>query len=133
MQHEEELLPAHQSSVGAGVLLTVMTAISSGIVFMFTKTSCTGDGSFDPLESSAQRSGYCRALNLPLSATDGSRLLLIVWFGLPTAIAFLATAIARRRNSTRPLFLALVTCTVLVAVSFILMVMAANIRDIGSA
>jgi hypothetical protein len=133
MQHEEELRPAHQSPVGAGVLLTVMTAISSGIVFLFTKTSCTGDGSFDPLESNARRSAYCRALNLPLAATDGSRLLLIVWFGLPTVIAFLATAIAWRNDSTRPLFLALLACTGLVVVSFILMVIAANIHYMGAA
>jgi hypothetical protein len=133
MQHEEELQPAHESPVGTGALLIAGTAIASGIVFLFTKTSCTGDGSFDPLGSSAQRSAYCRALNLPLSATDGSRLLLIVWFGLPMAIALLATTIAWRRDSTRPLFLALIACTVLVVVSFILMVTAANIHYIGSA
>jgi hypothetical protein len=48
MQHEEELRPVNQSPVGAGVLLIVVTAIVSGIVFLFTKSSCAGDGSFDP-------------------------------------------------------------------------------------
>jgi hypothetical protein len=93
-------------------------ALISGCSYWFTRSACSGDGSFDALGSGSRRSAYCRALNLPAApASVGAVCLTLVLFALPTAVWIGFTVAARRRKSVALFKFAAGACGALVAAS----------------
>ena len=82
-----------------GTWLTLAVALVSGCSYWFTRSACSGDGSFDALGSGSRRSAYCRALNLPAAPTSlGTVCLTLALFALPTVLWIGFTVAAQRRR-----------------------------------